>query len=86
LRLRACAISTSMNYAGAGKQFLGGQRPLTFLATSYCGWWPISFRPNASVTSMLRAGVSWTNLTPKQPGAAPGAGRFRNSARHHAWP
>jgi site-specific DNA recombinase len=39
-----------MNYAGAGKQFLGSQRPLTFPATSYSGWWPISFKPNASVS------------------------------------
>jgi hypothetical protein len=58
LRLRACAISTSMTYAGAGKRPLGGQRLLTFPATSYSGWWPISSRPNALVTSMLRAGAA----------------------------
>jgi hypothetical protein len=77
-----------MYYAGVGKQPFGGQRPFTFPATSYSGWWRISSRPNALVTSMLRAGAAWTKRSPpKQLGRAQqaSANRFRDCGPAPQW-
>ncbi len=51
-RLHSFAISTSAVFAGAGRLYSGGQRPLTLAATSCFGSWLTDCRPSVGATSM----------------------------------